>query len=43
LKKDDLKWPEEMIPYGAVILDNPTDVLQSLPTGSALENITLLS
>jgi DNA processing protein len=43
LKKDDIKWPDEMLPYGAVILDNPKDVLESLPTGSPLETFTLLA
>lgn len=43
LEKDEIKWPDEMRPYGAVILDNPKDVLESLPTGSPLETFTLLA
>jgi len=28
-----LEWPEKMIRYGAMKLDEPTDILENLPTG----------
>lgn len=43
LKKNDLTWPKEMRRYGAVILDEPNDVLETLPSSSPLETIKLLS
>ena len=29
---NELKWPKEMIQYGAMKLDNPIDILENLPT-----------
>jgi len=31
-ENEKLKWPEEMIQYGAMILDSPTDILENLPS-----------
>ena len=28
-----LEWPKKMIDYGAMILDEPNDVLENLPSG----------
>jgi DNA processing protein len=36
-------WHKKMIEYGALVLENPTDVLEVLPTSSPIEEIQLLS
>lgn len=43
LKRHDVNWPQEMLQYGALVLDDPADVLESLPTVSQLETLHLLS
>ena len=32
VKNSELKWPKEMIEYGAIELDDPSDILESLPS-----------
>jgi len=32
VENSQLEWPEKMIQYGAMILDEPTDILENLPT-----------
>ncbi|MGH9975329.1 MAG: DNA-processing protein DprA [Nitrososphaeraceae archaeon] len=41
LNNTQLKWPEEMLRYGAIELYDPTDVLESIP--SSLEMLSILS
>jgi len=31
-ENEKMKWPKEMIKYGAMILDEPTDILENLPS-----------
>ncbi len=32
-------WPQEMIRYGAIVLSDPADVLESLPSSLEMPNI----
>jgi DNA processing protein len=34
-----LRWPEKMLRYGAIILSDPTDVLESLPSSLEMVNV----
>jgi DNA processing protein len=41
--EQDVSWYKDVIKYGAVILDNPSDALEVLPAVSSLETVMLFS
>ena len=41
--KQNVSWYKDMIKYGAIILDDPADVLEVLPAASSLESVLLFS
>jgi len=41
--KHNVKWYKDMIEHGALVLEDPTDVLEVLPTSSPIEPVQLLS
>jgi DNA processing protein len=41
--KNKVTWHKKMIDYGAVVLEDPADVLEVLPSSSPLEAIQLFS
>jgi len=43
IERHDVNWPQDMLRYGAMILEDPKDVLEILPTASPLKALKLLS